>query len=389
MESITQYILHLGMNFARYFLLAGIPFLIFYLMFPEKFSRNKIQARFAQKKDFLREIFYSLQTIFIITGVGVLIIKSPLRAYTQMYTEVEEYPLWWIPFSLVLALILHDTYFYWMHRTVHHPRLFKRVHLLHHKSVNPSPWASYSFHFLEACLEALIAPIILFSIPLHPIALISFTLVAFGINVYGHLGYEIAPRWFRHSWLFEILNTSTHHNLHHKKFKGNYGLYFRIWDRVMKTEYPDYVAEYDRIQERRFGIKKAPSLKKFVLPLLFLLSGSLISAKGQSPIEGKWKDHDKGGVIEIYEENGDYFGQLISADDPEENKLIQEHGKKILLLRNLKKVSETHFCCGELYAPKRKKILEAEVVLENENTLKIIGKYGILSGSHSWTRVLP
>lgn len=80
-----------------------------------------------------------------------------------------------------------------------------------------------------------------------------FILGGFLINVYGHLGYEIAPKWFRYSVLFQILNTSTHHNLHHSKFKGNYGLYSRFWDRVMKTENPDYVKYYDQIQEKRFG----------------------------------------------------------------------------------------------------------------------------------------
>ena len=60
-------------------------------------------------------------------------------------------------------------------------------------------------------------------------------------------------KWFRHSPLFELLNTSVHHNIHHSKFKGNYGLYFRFWDRLMNTEHPDYVKSYDEIQERRFG----------------------------------------------------------------------------------------------------------------------------------------
>ncbi|MHA4894836.1 sterol desaturase family protein [Pedobacter sp. PWIIR3] len=48
------------------------------------------------------------------------------------------------------------------------------------------------------------------------------------------------------------MNTSIHHNLHHSKFKGNYGLYFRFWDRLMGTENPNYVKEYDRIQNQRF-----------------------------------------------------------------------------------------------------------------------------------------
>jgi sterol desaturase/sphingolipid hydroxylase (fatty acid hydroxylase superfamily) len=90
-------------------------------------------------------------------------------------------------------------------------------------------------------------------LPLHPGTILAFTIVSFLVNVYGHLGYEIMPRRFRHSVWFGIINTSCHHNLHHRRFKGNYGLYFRWWDRLMKTEHPDYVKEYDRVQAQRFG----------------------------------------------------------------------------------------------------------------------------------------
>jgi len=253
MENYIPYLPILTVSALRYFVLAGIPFLIFYILFPRKFSKNKIQARFAKNKDFTREILHSVQTTLIIAGVIILFVFTPLRGYTQIYSDLSAYPIWWIPVSVLLALIVHDTYFYWMHRAVHHPKLFRRIHLAHHKSVNPSPWASYSFHFTEGVLEAMIAPIIMLLIPMHPLALATFGIASLVINVYGHLGYEIAPKWFRHSFFFEILNTSTHHNLHHEKFRGNYGLYFRIWDRLMKTEHPDYVKEYDKIQERRFG----------------------------------------------------------------------------------------------------------------------------------------
>jgi lathosterol oxidase len=55
-------------------------------------------------------------------------------------------------------------------------------------------------------------------------------LFQFVYNVYGHLGFEILPRPLRR-WL----NTSSAHNLHHKKFTGNYGLYTLFWDRLMGT----------------------------------------------------------------------------------------------------------------------------------------------------------
>jgi sterol desaturase/sphingolipid hydroxylase (fatty acid hydroxylase superfamily) len=44
--------------------------------------------------------------------------------------------------------------------------------------------------------------------------------------------------------------------MHHSKFIGNYGLYFRFWDRLMKTERPDYIKEYDKIQKIRFHLKE-------------------------------------------------------------------------------------------------------------------------------------
>ncbi len=252
-DNSFYFFLTLAVNILRYFILAGVPFLIFYMLFPKSFTRNKIQAKLARQKDFIREIFHSMQTTLVLACVALIILHTPINAYTQVYTDLSTYPLWWIPVSLFLTIVLHDTYFYWMHRAVHHPKIYKRVHLVHHKSINPSPWTSYSFHFYESILEAMVAPIVLLLIPMHPLSLILYATLSFMYNVYGHLGYEIAPRWFRYSFLFEIMNTSTHHNIHHAKFHGNYGLYFRIWDRLMGTEHPDYVKEYDKIQKRRFG----------------------------------------------------------------------------------------------------------------------------------------
>jgi sterol desaturase/sphingolipid hydroxylase (fatty acid hydroxylase superfamily) len=41
--------------------------------------------------------------------------------------------------------------------------------------------------------------------------------------------------------------------MHHKKFKGNYGVHFRFWDKLMGTEFNDYESQYDAIQERKKG----------------------------------------------------------------------------------------------------------------------------------------
>lgn len=122
--------------------------------------------------------------------------------------------------------------------------------------------------------------------------------------------------------------------------------------------------------------------------LLFtcILATSIVSAKAQTGIEGKWKEPKNGGVILIYEENGKYFGQLIASDDPKETEKIKAKGK-IILLRDFEKKSETKFCCGKIYQPKKEKLISAELILEDKNTLKVIGKSGFMSGSQTWKRL--
>ncbi|WPQ62034.1 hypothetical protein SIO70_27105 [Chitinophaga sancti] len=97
---------------------------------------------------------------------------------------------------------------------------------------------------------------------MHQDVRILFTVISIIINVSGHPGYVIMPKGLCHSYLFEIIDTPVHPNLHHCKFKGNYSLYFHWWDRLMETGNPDYVKEYDRVQEKRFGGVRSCSINK-------------------------------------------------------------------------------------------------------------------------------
>jgi lathosterol oxidase len=225
----------------RYIIFAGLAFLVFHVLFSKKFVGIKIQPNSPKRKDYLREILYSISSLLIISlCLYSALNKSMLRPYTRVYSSISDHG--WVYFfvTIFLALVIHDTYFYWMHRLIHHPKLFKTFHLVHHKSTNPSPWAAYAFHPLEAVLEGSVVYVIVFTIPIHAYALLAFGLIMIAYNVYGHLGYEIYPKWLINSPVGKWLNTSTNHNMHHKYFNDNYGLYFRFWDEIMKTTHPKY-----------------------------------------------------------------------------------------------------------------------------------------------------
>ena len=236
---------------SRYLLLASLAFLIFYVLLKKKIAGKKIQQKFPRLLDYTREIGFSILTIFIMAFIPAIVIGSPsLSKYTRFYTDIQQHSMTWFVLAFPVMAIIHDTYFYWMHRAIHHPRVFKLVHLVHHQSTNPSPFAAYSFHPLEAILEAGIFLVFVFTIPVHFYHLIFFFLFMIIYNVYGHLGWELYPKGFSKHWLGKWINTSVNHNLHHQYFKGNYGLYFLFWDRLMGTIRPDYDERFEAVKNR-------------------------------------------------------------------------------------------------------------------------------------------
>lgn len=246
-----------GFNFFKYLFVAGGLFLFFNILFKKAFVKNIIQPNRSNKKsDFLREFYHSNSSIIISVLFTAPILLTPLSEYTNYsfsFTTLKNVSIWWSPVILILLFLIHDTYFYWTHWLIHKPKLFKHFHVVHHKSHNPTALSSFSFNYTEALCQMFFGVIILFLIPLNRSMVLLFGIVEISMNAYGHLGYEIAPLWFRRTFLFKMMVTSTHHNLHHSKTHYNFGLYFRFWDRLMKTEHPKYEEYYDEIQARRLA----------------------------------------------------------------------------------------------------------------------------------------
>ena len=236
---------------SRYLIIASIAFLICYVVLRRMIASKKIQEKFPRVKDYGREIIFSILTVFIMAFIPALVLGSPeLARHTKFYLDINQHSTLYFILAFPLMAIMHDTYFYWMHRLMHHPSVFKAVHLIHHKSTNPSPFAAYAFHPLEAIVEAGIFLVFVFTIPVHLFHLLFFFLFMIVYNVYGHLGWELYPKGFSQHWIGKWVNTSVNHNQHHQYFKGNYGLYFLFWDRMMGTIRNDYDERFEEVKNR-------------------------------------------------------------------------------------------------------------------------------------------
>lgn len=225
----------------RYLVIAGAMHHWLWKRDESKVKAQRLTRIIPTQKVIRHEIRLSLISSFIYAAPGAILIEIWERGGTALYSgPITTLSGWsYVLFSAALYLCAHDTYFYWTHRAMHHPKLYKAFHAGHHKSKQPTPWASFSFDPLEAVISAWMLPAMALFIPIH-VGVVLVLLSIMTMNaVFNHAGWEIYPqRWIK-GWFGKMIITATHHNQHHTRFTGNYGLYFRFWDYAMKTDRGD------------------------------------------------------------------------------------------------------------------------------------------------------
>lgn len=201
------------MHAARYVVMAGGAYLFFWRWRGNPLTaKGRTQRRAFERADLWREFRWSMLTC-VVFGVmfGVAFTGQAPKPLTHSgFAAVLEFFGW-----LAVVLIIHDTFFYWSHRLLHHPLLF-----------------ALAFHPLEAMLQGVWA-LPLFLLPIPTVVWLAFAVAAITINVVGHCGVEVVPERIRKS--LSWFNYTTNHDAHHAHVRGNYGLYFSLWDRVMGT----------------------------------------------------------------------------------------------------------------------------------------------------------
>jgi Delta7-sterol 5-desaturase len=227
-----------------YLFTAALLWLTLHVLLRRRLAHRLI-AGWPTARDIRREIAYSISSMLIFAALGAGVFALVIQGHVVIYRQPERYGWWWLLASLPLLLLWHDFYFYWTHRLLHSPALFARVHGVHHRSRNPSPWAAYAFHPLEAVINGLVTPLALLAVPLHWSVVLLFSVHQIVRNAHGHLAVETMPRGFARHWFFGRFTTTTHHHLHHETARGNYGLWFTWWDRIGGTERPDYLQRFD------------------------------------------------------------------------------------------------------------------------------------------------
>lgn len=198
--------------------------------------------------------------------------------------------------------------------------------------------------------------------------------------------------------------TTTHHDLHHKDFHHNYGFYFTWWDKWCHTEHPAYEETFKEVTTRQAAPEKIRTpfrmAKKVATMLLFMVLAQL-PVNAQSPI-GTWQTIDDGdgkprSTVQI-EAAGlgltgkvlDLFPRSCEPPDPvcdrcpgvRKNKPV----KGMNILWGFKKKGN-EWTAGSILDPANGKTYRCTVWLEDADTLKVRGYWGLFWRTQTWRRV--
>ncbi|MGI9404935.1 MAG: sterol desaturase family protein [Hyphomicrobiaceae bacterium] len=239
-------------NLAIMILFAGAMHLWFYT-YKGQGKKKKFDPRdqaknvrtFTWNSQVLDNMFWSLASgVTVWTLYEVTLMWGYANGYAPMLLWSDN-PVWFIVL-FPLVSIWTSFHFYWIHRFLHWPPLYRLAHALHHRNVNVGPWSGLSMHPIEHVLY-LSSFLIHWVVATHPIHLFFHCLWNTVGAASSHTGYESMiirnKKWLATGYFF--------HQLHHRYFECNYGNAEMPWDTWFGSYHDGTDEANEMVKERR------------------------------------------------------------------------------------------------------------------------------------------
>ena len=197
------------------FIIPATIYLSIDILFPKFSERHKIQG--ARRQPTSQQILHCVK-VSLFNHVWMLGLHGAalyLRGFEHSFMNLEPTvpPLKSFVVDFAFGLLSREIMFYYVHRVLHHPSIYAYVHKMHHKYITPVSFAAEYAHPVEHVL-ANVLPV---TLPLylkgaHALSVMAFVVFELWEAAADHSGYD-----------FLKLPPAELHDLHHEKFRVNYG----------------------------------------------------------------------------------------------------------------------------------------------------------------------
>lgn len=379
-------------EFMRYILAAAGLHLLLSTLLKPLVRRRKIRPAWPPESQVRREILASIRSVLVFSTLSLGAVWAVKAGWTQVYREADAHGWFYFGISVLVLIVGHDTWFYWVHRLLHDKRLYQGWHHLHHRSFNPTPFTAFAFNTGEAFLHGLFTPLLILVLPVSYLALFVFSVHMIVRNTVGHCGVELFPATRAGRPLLGWLTTVTHHDLHHASPGWNYGLYFTFWDRLMKTEHPDYLQHFSAaVRAEPMKRAKPVALSITIAASVFctaVLSGSdraeATETAALETISGRWVTEGYGAVVRLQpcdKAPMELCGRLDWIWDPASGSYL---GMEMLSGFRLQ---GAEWRDGEITIPGKNQVFRSTIKVLDRNTLKVRGCALVVCRKQTWRRL--
>ncbi|XP_065266098.1 fatty acid hydroxylase domain-containing protein 2 [Emys orbicularis] len=173
----------------------------------------------------LRQAVHTVMLNQLFISLPMMMLMLPIMKWRGQPCSKELPTFHWFLLELSIFILVEEILFYYSHRLVHHPLLYKRIHKKHHEWTAPvgvvSLYAHPVEHVFSNMLPLLVGPIILGS---HVASIMVWLCLAILATSISHCGYHLP-----------FLPSPEFHDFHHLKFNQCYGV-LGVLDRLHGTD---------------------------------------------------------------------------------------------------------------------------------------------------------
>jgi Delta7-sterol 5-desaturase len=151
------------------------------------------------------------QTMTSMPGMSILTAAAftlEVRGHAKLYDQPSAAPFYLYSYlQFPFFILFTDLFIYWIHRGLHHPRIYKSFHKAHHKWIMPTPYASHAFHPLDGFAQSFPYHVFPFIFPLQKLAYVALFVFINIWTIMIHDGEYVADS--------PIINGAACHTMHH------------------------------------------------------------------------------------------------------------------------------------------------------------------------------
>ncbi|XP_037506714.1 fatty acid hydroxylase domain-containing protein 2 isoform X1 [Rhipicephalus sanguineus] len=216
-----------AVTFAVYWVVGGLYTLMDLTGRPAFLLRYKIQdtapypVNFSQVWRVVRQVLFNQ----LVVGLPFGLVAHQLLVW-RGYDRSPQLPTFhWVLFELAVCVLVEEAGFYYAHRLLHHPRLYRHIHKQHHEWTAPIAITAVYCHPLEHICSNLLPPLLgVLLLGSHPATAWLWFSVALLSSLNAHSGFHLP-----------FFPSPEAHDYHHLKFNNNFGV-LGVLDRLHGTD---------------------------------------------------------------------------------------------------------------------------------------------------------